>query len=130
MKKVFLFMIATVLIMSCSEAQNKTDKSESINIVEVIDAKSFQKKLGDSLVQIIDVRTPSEFSGGNIPGSINIDYNASDFSERMSELNKQTETLIYCRSGGRSGRASVVLKELGFKEVYDLKGGYSNWPFK
>ena len=130
MKKVFLFMIATVLIMSCSEAQNKTDKSESISIVEVIDAKSFQKKLGDSLVQIIDVRTPSEFSGGNIPGSINIDYNASDFSERMSELNKQTETLIYCRSGGRSGRASMVLKELGFKEVYDLKGGYSNWPFK
>ena len=79
MKKVFLFMIATVLIMSCSEAQNKTDKSESISIVEVIDAKSFQKKLGDSLVQIIDVRTPSEFSGGNIPGSINIDYYASDF---------------------------------------------------
>lgn len=130
MKKVFLFMIATVLIMSCSEAQNKTDKSESISIVEVIDAKSFQKKLGDSLVQIIDVRTPSEFSGGNIPGSINIDYNASDFSVKMSELNKQAETLIYCHSGGRSGKASKILKELGFKEVYDLKGGFSNWPFK
>ena len=123
-------MIATVLIMSCSEAQNKTDKSESINIVEVIDAKSFQKKLGDSLVQIIDVRTPSEFSGGNIPGSINIDYNASDFSEKISKLNAQTETLIYCHSGGRSGKASKVLKELGFKEIYDLRGGYSNWPFK
>ena len=48
----------------------------------------------------------------------------------MSELNKQAETLIYCHSGGRSGKASKILKELGFKEVYDLKGGYSNWPFK
>ena len=122
-------MIATVLIMSCSEAQNKNVKSESMGIVEVIDAKSFQDKMGDSLIQIIDVRTPDEFAGGSIPGSINIDYYASDFSEKISELNKQTETLIYCHSGGRSGKASKIMNELGFKEVYDLKGGFSNWPF-
>ncbi len=129
MKKVFLFMIATVLIISCSEAQNKNEKSELISVVEVIDAKTFNKKLENPSVQIVDVRTPDEFAAGSIAGAINIDYYASDFSEKISELNKQTETLIYCHSGGRSGKASKILKELGFSEVYDLKGGFSNWPF-
>ncbi len=129
MKKVFLFMIATVLIISCSEAQNKNEKSELISVVEVIDAKTFNKKLENPSVQIVDVRTPDEFAAGSIAGAINIDYYASDFSEKISELNKQTETLIYCHSGGRSGKASKILKELGFTEVYDLKGGFSNWPF-
>ena len=129
MKKVFLFMIATVLIMSCSEAQNKNEKSELMSVVEVIDAKTFNKKLENPSVQIVDVRTPDEFAAGSIAGAINIDYYASDFSEKISELNKQTETLIYCHSGGRSGKASKILKELGFTEVYDLKGGFSNWPF-
>ncbi|MCO4814292.1 MAG: rhodanese-like domain-containing protein [Flavobacteriales bacterium] len=129
MKIVFLFMIATVLIISCSEAQNKNEKSELISVVEVIDAKTFNKKLENPSVQIVDVRTPDEFAAGSIAGAINIDYYASDFSEKISELNKQTETLIYCHSGGRSGKASKILKELGFTEVYDLKGGFSNWPF-
>ena len=105
MKKVFLFMIATVLIISCSEAQNKNEKSELISVVEVIDAKTFNKKLENPSVQIVDVRTPDEFAAGSIAGAINIDYYASDFSEKISELNKQTETLIYCHSGGRSEKS-------------------------
>lgn len=82
MKKVFLFMIATVLIISCSEAQNKNEKSELISVVEVIDAKTFNKKLENPSVQIVDVRTPDEFAAGSIAGAINIDYYASDFSEK------------------------------------------------
>ncbi|VAV83833.1 hypothetical protein MNBD_BACTEROID02-1730, partial [hydrothermal vent metagenome] len=34
---------------------------------------------------------------------------------------------LYCRSGGRSRKAAKILAEMGFKEIYDLKGGYMAW---
>jgi rhodanese-related sulfurtransferase len=35
--------------------------------------------------------------------------------------------MLFCRSGGRSGEAASLLKEMGFKQVYDLNGGYNAW---
>jgi len=37
---------------------------------------------------------------------------------------------VYCRSGNRSGEAKKIMTLMGFKAVYNLKGGYSNWPYK
>ena len=48
----------------------------------------------------------------------------------MNALDKDIVTLVYCKSGGRSGKAAKIMIELGFRIVYDLKGGYSNWPYK
>ena len=132
--KVILFVFATLLIMSCSDAQNKTEsKAEKLvsnQTIEVVDAQSFQKKLNNDSIQILDVRTPDEFSEGTIKGAINIDFYESNFKNELSKLDKGKTVLIFCRSGGRSGKASKMLEELGFNTVYDLKGGYSNWPFK
>ena len=35
--------------------------------------------------------------------------------------------MVYCKSGGRSAKASARLKELGFKTITDLEGGITNW---
>ncbi len=48
----------------------------------------------------------------------------------MNKLNKDEPLYIYCRSGNRSGKAASKLKELGFKEVYDLQGGVLDWKKK
>ena len=77
--------------------------------------------------QVIDVRTPSEYEQGYIGEAALLDFLAPDFKEKAQKLDKNKPVYLYCRSGGRSGRASKVLKGLGFTEINDLNGGYSAW---
>jgi len=94
--------------------------------VKVLEKENFQV-LMDQESQVIDVRTPEEYALGYIKGSILIDYKASDFQASISALNRNVTYLIYCRSGNRSDKASKIMDSLGFKKIYDLKGGYMNW---
>ena len=49
------------------------------------------------------------------------------FKEDLDKLDKDKAYFIYCRSGNRSGRAMPIMKELGFKEVYNLSVGIQEW---
>lgn len=61
---------------------------------------------------IIDVRTPGEFMGGNVSGSINIPLN--EITLRLEEIKKMNQPIILCcASGGRSGQATMFLKQHG-----------------
>jgi rhodanese-related sulfurtransferase len=77
--------------------------------------------------QLIDVRTPEELSIGFIPNAINIDFRGNDFEKQLMALDKSKPVLLYCKSGGRSGSTYTFLKEKGFQNVYDLKGGFTAW---
>ena len=96
------------------------------SFVKVLEKENFQVLMQQES-QVIDVRTPEEYALGYIEGAILIDYKASDFQACISALNRNITYLIYCRSGNRSGKASKVMDSLGFKNIYDLKGGYMNW---
>ena len=77
--------------------------------------------------QLIDVRTPSEFNNGSIPGSVNIPVD--EIRERVSEI-KKAPILVNCQVGQRGHTATLLLKELGFQAI-NLDGGYltySNSP--
>jgi len=76
---------------------------------------------------IIDVRTPQEFAEERIEGAINLDYYADTFKDELNKLDKNKTYLVYCRSGGRSGGTLDLMKELGFKEVYNILGGIIAW---
>ena len=76
---------------------------------------------------IIDVRTPEEYDGGYIERAINIDYYSEDFRAQLETLDKDKSYLIYCRSGKRSAGARDVMAELGFREVYNISGGITEW---
>jgi phage shock protein E len=59
---------------------------------------------------IVDVRTPHEYQGGHIPGSVNIPVN--ELLQRVYELQELKQPLILCcASGGRSAMATYILKE-------------------
>ena len=100
--------------------------TSQISFVKVLEKDNFQV-LMQQKSQVIDVRTPEEYALGYIEGAILIDYKASDFQASISALNRNVTYLIYCRSGNRSGKASKIMDSLGFKKIYDLKGGYMNW---
>ena len=63
---------------------------------------------------IVDVRTPGEFSGGHVVGSINIPL--QEIQARLSDLKAMTAPLILCcASGGRSGQATHFLNQQGIE---------------
>ncbi len=76
---------------------------------------------------ILDVRTPEEYQSGHIDGAINVDFYAPDFPQQLDKLDKNKVYVLYCRSGNRSGRTVPLMKQLGFREVYEIQGGISNW---
>lgn len=71
---------------------------------------------------LIDVRTPEEFADGHLKGATNIDFNGPDFAEKISELDKDGEYTLYCRSGRRSGLALEAMKAAGFTKVTNAGG--------
>lgn len=77
--------------------------------------------------EIIDVRTSEEYDSGHLPGAININVMAPDFLEQIDNLDQSKAYYVYCRSGGRSARACMMMHEEGFREVHNLKGGILAW---
>jgi rhodanese-related sulfurtransferase len=100
-------------------------QSDQITVLEVTD---FKKEITKTNVQLLDVRTANEYNAGHIKNAINVDVlNQNAFTNYVKDLDLDQPVYLYCRSGGRSQTASKLLVELGFKEIYDLKGGYLNW---
>jgi len=94
---------------------------------EHINAVEFKEKIEGNNVQLIDVRTPKEFTHEHIKGAININYYKKElFKNEMAKLDKSKPVYVYCRSGVRSNKSAKILKNAGYK-VYDLKGGILNW---
>ena len=73
--------------------------------------------------ELLDVRTPSEFAAGSIPGAKSLPVD--EIRNRVSELTNKN-ILVNCQVGQRGHTASMLLKELGFNAV-NLDGGYLTW---
>ena len=74
-----------------------------------------------------DVRTPKEFKASHIPGALNLDFNSPDFDKKVSQLDTNKTYLVHCAAGGRSAKACKKMEALGFKELFDLRPGFTGW---
>lgn len=83
------------------------------------------QQLGNDSFQMIDVRTPEEFSTGHIRGAVNIDW--INHHSDLLHLNKDNTLMIYCRSGRRSQLAIDYLSKHGFKYLLHINGGIIQW---
>jgi phage shock protein E len=81
------------------------------------------KELIQQGATIVDVRTPGEYQGGHIKGSINIPLQQLNGS--LSKINKTKPVITCCASGMRSASAKSILRSSGFDEVYNGGGWMS-----
>ncbi len=80
---------------------------------------------GDEGIVLVDVRTPLEFRDSHIEGAINIP--APDLRTRHTELDPEKSIFLICSSGNRSGRAASLLRQRGFRKVYNVAGGMTGY---
>jgi len=92
-----------------------------------MNVSEFSKKITESGVVILDVRTPGEFAEGYIDGAHNIDFQSGNFENEIATLDKNATFAVYCRSGNRSGQAAKIMHDAGFHNVYNLEGGVIDW---
>lgn len=126
--KIALLFVIVVFLSSCG-ADKKSGASEgsSESVLATISVDEFEKKVSNADVQLIDVRTAEEFSGGYLKGATNIDVNSNDFDTKIAAYDKNKPVLVYCLSGGRSSAAADKLNEMGFKQVFNMDGGIMKW---
>lgn len=133
--------VAVLVLASCSagtgssvkaadggSAKTPTADSSQEGAYHKIDAEEGKRMMDAGGVVIVDVRTPSEYADGHIPGAVNVP-NEEIGAEPPAELDDLDETLIvYCRTGVRSKQAADKLVEMGYQSVYDM-GGIVDWPY-
>lgn len=96
--------------------------------VPQVSPETFKEALNaDAAVQLIDVRTLQEYESGHLAGALNWDIENGDFKRNLPSLDQDKQVLVYCAVGGRSATAANMLKDAGFSQVMDLKGGIKAW---
>ena len=76
-------------------------------------------------LQIVDVRSPGEWKKGHVPGARHIFV--PELRNRITELDQNKPTAIYCGSGYRASIATSILKPLGFNELWNVPGSWEAW---
>jgi len=110
---ILLFAIASFWVSSCTNAQT-------------VGVKEFEKGL-TAQVQLLDVRTPGEYQDGHLRNARLMDVTDDSFETEIQSLDKKKPVYVYCKSGKRSHTAYNMLKEKGFENVVELKGGITAW---
>jgi rhodanese-related sulfurtransferase len=95
-------------------------------VVNEIDSASLKAKLAEGdVVYLVDIRTPAEIAQAAIPGAAYLPMHLLPL--RMSELPRDKEVVLYCRSGARSYHACAYLAQQGVDNVLNLRGGIIAW---
>ncbi len=108
--------------------------SEAIDQVEEVSVAEVARALNDPHVAIIDVRDQNELvQTGTVPGARHasrgmLEFYADPSSPKHLPVFAEVESLIlYCATSGRSALAANTLKQMGFKNVMHMAGGFKAW---
>ena len=102
----------------------QAQKEQDVMIPEITVAELKRRKEEKEPFVLLDVRQEAEHTFVNIGGTV---VPLHELAERMGELDPAAETIVYCRSGARSATAVQFLKNAGFSNVKNLKGGILAW---
>ncbi len=96
-----------------------------------VDPNKWNKLINDKSVTLIDVRKPFEHKVGTFEGAVNPRINSfREFPKYFNKLKKSNKVAMFCTGGIRCEKASNFLKQKGFKNVFQLKGGIFNYLTK
>jgi len=122
MKNSFIKTITAVLVLVSALVTTLSVSAKDITQDQLQQVLKSEKQ-----VILLDVRTVEEFVEGHIPNALNIPH--KELEARLAELSgaKNTQIVIYCRSGRRAEVAKQVLVKNGFSHLDHLTGDFNGW---
>lgn len=124
--KKLLSLIVLVATISVAACQQKASSEDDVKVV--LSPAEFETKVSETKEAIVlDVCTPNEFGQQHINNAVNINYHADGFETHLEQMDKEKPYFVYCWAGSRSAKAAKLMRDIGFKHVFELKGGIVNW---
>ena len=126
---VLLLSFTLSSLASCIKTPSKdkaTQETKKATSIKKVEAAGFKAEVEGKKVQLVDVRTPGEYTQGHLENAVNINVFDKAFISKAETLDKSKPVYVYCKSGGRSMKAANMLKSNGFN-VVNLNGGIGSW---
>lgn len=129
-KWLFLLFLALVLVAcggtdTAAPAAEQSAELAPLDLAPEVDVHTVAEVKDRGDVYVLDVREQWEYDEGHIPGVVLIPL--GEIPGRMSEIPKDKEVIVTCRTGNRSGQATDFLRQNGFDNVHNMQGGIVAW---
>lgn len=121
MKRLIFLLCVSILFVNCEK--------KNYNLTPISQEQFQEVYNSDKQIQLVDVRTQTEFNQGAMEGAMLIDIKQDNFIAKAKSLLKTDEPVyLYCKKGSRSMKAGTeLLLTKEFTEVYYVTGGYTQW---
>lgn len=141
-KSIFGFTLIAMMMLTVSCEQGGVQTTEQLvasakETVAPITPEELMVKIDNyDEILVIDVREPSEYNAGYIPGAVNIPRGVIEFkvgnegfwdAAMLYMPLKDDKIILYCKKGSRSILAAQTLEKLGFTNVTYITGGWKKW---
>lgn len=125
MKRIFVVLLAALVLAGCGGTP-----AQDASGYQQISQEEAKARMDAGQGVVLDVREQSEYDSGHIPGAVLLPVGSITEDTAAAVIpSKETEVLVYCRSGNRSKTASAALAALGYTRVYEF-GGINTWPYE
>ena len=128
MKRMTGIFVFTALIFSIFSCSTGYTSSGGIDLDRYMEPESLLvlTQNPDSTIWIIDVRGELAYSNGHIPTAKN--FPSGEILDRLDELPKSQNLILYCETGGRAQMVISNLEKKGYTRMINW-GGYTRWPY-
>lgn len=123
-----LIGIVGVIFTGCAHAERAADDPKK-GYIRITPVQANQLLHDRPQVVLVDVRTPQEYAQYHIPNA-RLVPNETIGDDAIDGLDKESVILVYCRTGHRSRQAAQKLLDIGYKHIYDMEGGITQWPYE
>ena len=127
-KILLTFILAVITFSACeTESAETVPNTPAAAQMEIKQASVEQAKnaVAAKDVQFIDVRTTEEYAGGHAPKTVNFPLDALESD--LAKLDKKKPVYVICQTGRRSQKSAEILQKAGFRNIYNINGGTSEW---
>ena len=109
-------------------ASNDSTTGAATAPIEITVAELATWRQDGRALRLLDVRRPMEFEIGALPEAQLIPLH--EITTRLDEIDRETPTVVYCHHGSRSMQAVRYLRQQGFSQVTNLRGGIDAWSLE
>lgn len=124
-----LIFALILFVASCGGDVSTTDtlppSGAAVSAINEIEPADALPKVQEAYAQFVDVRTPEEFAAGHATRARNIPLN--ELSANLDRLERNEPVYLICQTGRRSKEAADILTKSGFKWVFSVSGGTTQW---